>query len=374
MNTEDRLDDLIRDRLRAAAPSEAPARVLEATMTRISDTSQRGRGWLGGTAGRMLAAAAVLLVAIVAGTQLTGLIDRPVGTDPSPSTPVGPSSNATAAPSEASAAAEDGLLLRIVSAGGGPSNPSQIMPTTTLMADGTLIWQRIPPPTETGSLVTRTLTAEGLAALRERIFGTGLFEASATHELERRPGAPEPPGRGVGIYLFTAGEGDDEVVVRSVQWLGDEEESTYYEPSPERRELDALAQELRDPESLVAADAWTGPAEPYEGADYQLLLIPYRDVPAHDTTDASEIPWPFDVALDAFGEVSGVGIPPARCGVLGRDEAVAIMEALAERGYSQVGLDRATVGSLDWAAGNGTVDFFIIPRLPDGYPDCADHG
>jgi hypothetical protein len=241
------------------------------------------------------------------------------------------------------------------------------------MADGTVIWKPIPPPTESGSLVTRTLTSDGLAELRNRIFGSGLLERSATYELEQRPGTPEPPGRGVCVHTFTAGSGEEQVVITSVEWLGDEEESAYYQPAPERQQLDELSQALRDPESLVAEDAWAGAASPYVGADYQLVLTPYRDAPPYDTTDISEIPLPLQGPLDEFGtETGGSREPVTRCGVIPADQAAAIVDALTANGFGEVGLDRATVGSLDWADGNGTADLFLMPRMPDGYPECED--
>lgn len=378
MNTHDSLDDLIRDRLRTDAPREAPGHLFDTTMHRIAGTPQRG-GWLAHPAARLLAAAAVLLLAVVAGTQLAGLVGRPVGDDASPSPTVAPSASpsqsatipspsASTTPS-ASATTDDGLVLRIELAGGGPTYPTQYLPWLTLMGDGTLIWQPVPPETGDPSLVTRTLTEQGLADLRQEIFGSGLLGSDATHELEPRAGV-EPPGRGVGVYTFTADDGGGQAVVSSVQWLGDEDEATYYEPSPERQQLDALAQRLRDPESVLDPSAWAGAAEPYEGTDYRLWLTPTRDVPPYDTADASEIPWPFDGPLDEFGEPSGSQPPVTLCGAISRDEAAAIIDALAPLGYAQVGLDRATTGSLDWAEGNGIVDFFILPLMPDAYPEC----
>lgn len=384
MTTHDDLDGLIRDQLRAEAPGRAPAGLLEATMGRIDTTSQRRRrGFLGGSPGRLLAVAAVLLGAVVAGTQLPGLVGRgpDVGASPSatPSaeptpTPVPESPTATAEPPaspSASAEVVNGLVLRLVELSG-PTYPGQLLPVVTIMEDGTVIWSPVPPPTETPSLLVRRLTPEGLSALREHIFGSGLLDETAAHEPELRPGTPEPPGRGVTVYTFTTGVGGELVTVNSVQWLGDEEEAAYYEASPERRELDALARSLRDPESLVGADAWEGPAEPYAGTEYQLVLTPYPDVPPYDTTDASEIPWPFDERLDEYGEaVDAAGPPFRRCGVIGVEDASAIMEALGATG-STVGTDRATAASLDWAEGNGTVDVLLMPRMPDGFPTCAD--
>ena len=382
MNTEDRFDDLIRERLRVSAPNEAPARVLEGTMTRISDTPQGGRGWFG-TAGRLLAAAAVLLVAVVAGTQLAGLIDQPNGTGESPSPSVAPTNGPSATvapsatvepePSPSPVGAGDALLLRVQYGGGGPTYPTDLLPWLTLMADGTLVWQPVPPEAGYPSLVTRQLSPAGLDELRERIFSSGRFLRRANHELEQRPGAPEPPGRGIGVFLFTAAGGDGAVVVQSVEWLGDEEESTYYQPSPAREELDALARALRDPEAMLGADAWAGPAEAYEGADYQLVLQPQRDVPPYGNPDVADLPLAYDGPIEEFGEAAGSpGEPLARCGVITRVEAAGIVQVLTDAGFGAVGMDSQTSGGIDWAEGNGTVDLFMLPRMPDGFPECAD--
>jgi hypothetical protein len=388
MNTEDRFDDLIRERLRAAAPSEAPARVLEGTMTRISDTPQRGRGWFGGTAGRLLAAAAVLLIAILAGSQLARILDRPVGAgeSPSPSAEESPRPSAvpTASPpsSAASSASEptatdspgaaDALILRVTAGGGGPTSPIDQLPWVSLMADGTLVWQTLPPGPETPLLVTRRLTQEGLAQMRDRIFGSGLLDASGTYELGPLPGA-EPPGRGVMVFTFTTGASEGEAVVTSVQWLGDEEEQTYYQPSPERERLDALARALRDPESMMDDGAWEGPAEPYEAAEYQLVLMPQRDVPPFGNPDVDDLPLAFDGPIEEFGEsVGSPGEVLTRCGVITREEAAGVVRVFDAGDFGEVGLDRPTAGGLDWAEGNGIVDVVLLPLMPDGLPECED--
>jgi len=398
MNPQDRFDDLLTRRLRTDAPAEAPSHLLGRTMERIDATPQGGRGWLTGPAGKLLAAAAVVILAVLVGTQLGDLVDRPIGDDPSLSPLVVPSDSsqptATVAPSISTApiastapsaspgtpeptespVAVDDLLLRVVSAGGGPIDPASLMPWATLMADGTMIWQ---PESRTAinGFMTRRLTPSGLAELREHIFGAGLLDVSATHELEPQPGV-EPPGRGASLHTFTAGNGADQVVVTSVQWLGDDEESTYYQPDADREQLDAVAQQLRDPESLVEADAWTGPAEPYDASDYQLILTTYRDFSPSEHPDVSDVPIPFDEPLDEFGVESGDQRPPmTRCGVISRAEAAQIVDAVTAMGSAitnSVGLDRPTLASLNWAAGNGTVDMYLLPRMPDGFPACED--
>ena len=339
------------------------------------------RGGLLGSPLLWVTAVAVVLVAVVAAvTQLAG---RPAGGDPSPdaSATTAPSASvpgssvgdsaapsATAAPSEAADAGE--LVLRLKFLGGTYFGPD-VMPEFTLTADGTVVWLPNPASGELPGLLTRQLTADGLAEMQERIFAGGLLSESATHELERRPDAGEPPGHGVGIYTFTADDGEgDAVVVTSVQWLGEEEESTYYQPAPEREALDALAQQLRDPESLVSDDAWVDTAAAYEATDYQLVLRLMPNFPPYDTTDASEIPWPFDGPLNEFGEQSGQ-VTEARCGTITAEEAGPIVEAIEASG-SPAGMAMVTTASLDWAEGNGVVDVFLIPRMPDGYAECTD--
>jgi hypothetical protein len=385
MTAHEDLDALIRDRLRAEAPPEAPARLLDASMARIERTTQRrgGLGLLGSARGKLLAVAAVLFLAVVAGTQAWRLIEAPSGAGGSPTPSVAPTGSPSAAPSATptpsesaeatpSPGAADELVLRITAGGGGPTSPTDQLPWVSLMADGTLVWQTLPPGPETPPLVTRRLTPEGLTELHDRIFGSGLLDESATYELEPLPDA-QPPGRGVAVFTFSSGASEGDVVVTSVQWLGDEEEQTYYQPSPEREALDALAHALRDPEAMLDAGAWEGPAEPYVGTEYQLVLMPQRDVPPFGNPDVAELPLAFEGPIEEFGEaVSSPGEVLARCGVITREEAAGVVQVFDAGDFGEVGLDRPLAGGLDWAEGNGIVDVVLLPLMPDGFPTCAD--
>jgi hypothetical protein len=104
MNTDDRFDALLTERLRADAPREAPSGLLDATMSRIADTPQRGSRRFGGPASRLLAVAAVLLLAVLAGTQLASQIGRQAGIEPSPSVLVVPSESPEPSPTIAPSA------------------------------------------------------------------------------------------------------------------------------------------------------------------------------------------------------------------------------------------------------------------------------
>ncbi len=327
-------------------------------------------------------AAVILVAAVVAFTQLGGQRDAdpspagsataaPSGASVAPSGSGAPPSGAPASAAPTEAAGADELVLR-VKFGGGVAFGPDVMPEFTLMADGTVVWLPLQTSAETPpTLVTRQLTDDGQAELRELIFESGYLADSATYELEPRPDAGEPPGHGVGIYTFTAvSRTGEQSVVISVQWLGEAEESTYYQPAPEREALDALAQQLRDPESMLPGDAWAGPPSGYEAPDYLLVLVPAPNMPPYGGTDASEIQWPFDGRLDAFGEPAG-DVVAARCGTVRGDEASAIVAGLQDAG-GLGGMAMASSASLDWAEGSGTVDIFLIPRMPDGYPACED--
>ena len=60
----------------------------------------------------------------------------------------------------------------------------------------------------------------------------------------------------------------------------------------------------------------------------------------------------------------------SRCGIVTAAEAAPIVDAVAAVGLA--GMDTPSSASLDWADGNGVVDVFVIPRMPDGYPECGD--
>ena len=184
MNTEDRFDDLLTEGLRADAPREAPSRLLDATMNRIADTPQRGSRRLGGPAGRLLAAAAVVLLAVLAGTQLAGLIGRPAGTSPSPSATVAPSASATpssptpsasSSPATAAAWTTTGKMIearanhtatllsdgRVLVTGGGGTGLSGFLATAELYDPATGSWTATGNMNGIRILHTATLLADG---------------------------------------------------------------------------------------------------------------------------------------------------------------------------------------------------------------------
>lgn len=376
------LDALIRDRLSADAPREAPAGLIHAVMARVDATPQaRARaGFLSSTGGKLLAAAAVLLIAVVAGTQLASLIGGPpvAGDSPSPSaseTPA-PSPSPTLMPS-ASPTPGTGEL---------PTGPGDAVmsfsfscdlvgpvtvPATTVLEDGRVVWRP-----EEGPILVRQLAPDSLKDFRARVRETGLFGESASFDIERRPDAPEPPGRGVCVWTFRWTDGDaPEVEVASVEWLGDEHEETYNVPSPERETLDGLARELMDPTTWYGDDGWLQPeAVPYEPIQY-LVKAQVTDPQASTlgAPDVDDVPWPFEEPPDAFGEEAGSG-PNQRCGFADAADVEALAAELAAAGLEQFATMPASgVGAaLPWAARDAAVDISIWIVLPDGRPTCDE--
>lgn len=379
MSTRDEFDELVAARLRDIAPQEAPAHLMDSLVARLASTPQRRRGalgWLKSPVARLALAAAVLAAAVVAGIQFGGLLDRPIGADgsPSPSASIRPSPDPSASATTTPQPSEDASATPVA---GDPSelllrleticdvSPPQAFPRFALMADGTVVWYSL---AEVQPIQTRRLTADGLAELTDQLFSGGLFDESATYEPVHRPGTPEPPGHGACFHTYTADDGA--VVVGSTSWFGEPEESTYYEPAPERKALDELATALMDPESLVADDAWAGPASAYEGSEYQLLIHPMRDspLPISGVADAAEVPWPFEGSIEEFGQ------PGAndgfRCGIISRDEAAALVAAI-ESLDTQGPLHSPNFWPIGWAEGNGSAEVYLVPLMPDGYPPCA---
>ncbi len=384
MTAYDDFDRLVRDRLLADAPREAPAGLLDAVMARIDATPQgpARAGFLGSTGGKLLAAAAMLLIAVVAGTQLAGLISGPplAGDSPSPSaseTPAGsPSSSPTPSPTPSTSPTPGTGELPT-----GPGNAVMsfsfscdivgpvTVPATTVLDDGRVVWRPEEEP-----VVVRQLTPDSLDGFRARVRDTGLFEESASYELERRPDAPEPPGHGLCVWHFTWLDGDGpEVEVVSVEWFGDEEEETYYVPSPERETLHGLAQELMDPTTWYDDEGWLQPeAVPFEPEDY-LVLVRVSDPQAatQGAPDVDDVSWPFEEPPDTFGEETGAG-PNERCGIAGAAAVEELAAELAAAGLEQFATMPASgVGAaLPWAARDAAVDVSIWIVMPDGRPTC----
>jgi hypothetical protein len=246
----------------------------------------------------------------------------------------------------------------------GCDNPPRLQPMMSISGEGRVVLA-------IGSWSVRQLSAAGLARIRQEVLAAPLLQTSAEHLLERLPadssGIVGVPVHGMCTYTFTLGTGPAAVVVRSTSWNGDSEEAQFYMPSPERKELDRLANRLASVADWVTADGWSDAAwSPFASASF-LLWVESLAGPAPDgIPSAAGVTWPFAGAIEAFGDATG----PGRCGYLQPTAASDTVRLLRGAGVD-ARLDAATyVTGLRTDA--GWVKILLTPRAPDGFPTCAD--
>lgn len=255
------------------------------------------------------------------------------------------------------------LALRLVQIG----DVSWIYPVAqvTIMADGRvltspsepeLVWQQ------------RRLSAAGISAVQALADGTRLFTASADYPMLHRPGAPEWPGMGGSLITMTRGNGAARVVVSGGVWFGDEFETTYNVPSPERKLLTELAAKLSDL-SWLTDDAWLDPVpRPYEPAGF-LLITSWQTIPGSGAS-VDDVAWPFDGPLSAFGEaLRQSDVEMLRCGTLDAEAAQVIVDEVNRLNQTDGSPVEFNAGL---RSGQAAVDLYLEPMLPDGFPGCGD--
>jgi hypothetical protein len=246
--------------------------------------------------------------------------------------------------------------------------PPVVPGDVTLTADGRVVLI---------SGAVRQLSPSGLAQVQRDVLQLPALQASATYRLELLPGAPEAPGHGLCDNSFTLGEGTQRVFVSATNWQGDEEEATYWLPSPKRRALDELAMHLLNVEAWLGPAAWSEPvARRYVSSSYQFWLEPPSDSPLGiDAPSLTGAAWPFDGPIEQFGEPVG----EARCGYLELGQAFETLRLMRQRGVPTYGVlvDPPIEMALDgfgygnFATDTGWFSFWLTFRSPDGYPNCG---
>jgi hypothetical protein len=240
----------------------------------------------------------------------------------------------------------------------GPINP----PATTVLDDGRVI------ATDQSSgygWIVRQLSATGLEQLRDGVLESPYLQASAEFPPQPRADAGEPPGHGACSYTFTIAAGDEPIVVTTIGWFGDEEERTFYEPSPERKSLDGVARNLIAIDGVLGEEAWEGQGLPFVAAEYSLHI------------GAGIGPAPEDAGLIdpnelGLGDIGSFGSPAGsgRCATLSRAQAFEVARVLrASNAALDVRLDAVTFPY--FATDAGWFSVALAPVFPDGQPDCA---
>lgn len=228
----------------------------------------------------------------------------------------------------------------------------------------------------------RRLADVGVRTVRERILATRLFGADASFGLVVRPGAL-PPAHGTTGVSFSFWDGDRAIHVGFTRLPAGEEQ--FYEPSPERDALAALAVALRSPETWLPAPAWKdATARPFVAASYRVISGPGPVVgPPDPPFDLAKVGWPFATPLVSFGEAvlpsgqSTLAGPqvwridgPARCARVTRDDAMAIRDALSNASAPLWTFPNDGFG-VQGALGGTTMVMLVLPTLPAA-PPCAE--
>jgi hypothetical protein len=310
----------------------------------------------------------------------------PASTEPSPSTgapSVSPAPSSSAEPSpvaacDESAHAAGALILRLEHFTETGRNW-----VISLYDDGRIL---TPGPaayeySEDAWMIVRWLTQDGIDALANTVLDTGLFEASGSYNPVLLPGA-EHPGRGGSGYSVVVRRDSEYVEVGWTSLWGDDD--LYYEPSPEREELDAMGAELVALDEWLPKDGWlSGEPCPYEPQTYRVIVTEPQpwggsldDLPA----DIADITWPLGGDFLAWGEpFSNPGGDPdidGRCGVVTRAEAIHVVDELLAAGVegpaSLAEVKRYLMLRLGDRAGVQVHDVTLEGMLPDGPTDCSD--
>jgi len=281
-------------------------------------------------------------------------------TSSEPSTTPQPTASEPASSPTESPAPEAGLTVRLTQV---VPNPPNLTLSVEIMSDGQVVLGGNP-------WTTRSLTADGLDQIGQEVLAAPLLQTSADYPSEAiQPSDPMQIVVGIihPLWTFTIGEGADAVVVTSAAWLGDEVEALYFAPSPERKELDRVANLLVGVSDWVGADGWaTSDWTPYAAASYLLWVTVWSEAAPEGLPSVVGVTWPFEGPIQAFGEtVAANEISEGRCGYLEPSAANVVVPILT--GVA------GDVGRLANAATDaGWVGLYLTPRTVDGFPTCDD--
>jgi hypothetical protein len=380
MNSTDDLDRRIERWLGDTVPSGAPMGLLDTVLYETSSMPQKSRrGLLFSPLFKVGAAVLVVALAIAVGFGAGRLIPTGVGqvtpsASPSASPTLEPSASAsrsaepsaTDSPAPTATPAPSGADLLLAFTQACDVTPTVLVPTTTILGDGRVIWQENGPTSYQWRV--RRLSETGLASVRARIAATGVLDQDGDYRPELREGVTDPPGHGLCLFTFDHQDGQTDVSVSSVSWFGDEEEAMYYQPAPERRELDAFAQQLRSPETWLEPADWADAASvPYVADAFVVLASPAFG--EETGADLQDVDWPFAAPPSSYGEEAGLGDPRPRCAVASRDAVEAYVAGQVQPGGEPIDL-AAPATYLNLREG-GTWYTITLWSMPLASADCS---
>ncbi|HEY6607813.1 MAG TPA: SH3 domain-containing protein [Candidatus Limnocylindria bacterium] len=235
-------------------------------------------------------------------------------------------------------------------------------PSTVVFDDGRVVMRDSDSP----GYIVRRLSPAGVAHLEDNVVSSPYLQRSAEYMPVQRADAGEPPGHGLCNFSFTVGTDAEPIVVRSVSWFGEEEETMFYEPAPERKALDEIAHNLMVIDSVLDESSWeTSGWLPFIAEEYVLWVGPGVG-PAPGGLVAID-PDALPIEVDGFGEPAASG----RCATISREQTFELARALnQEVGAAAVRLDAVTFHEFE--ANDTWMSLTLVPRTPRYELSCDD--
>jgi prepilin-type processing-associated H-X9-DG protein len=231
----------------------------------------------------------------------------------------------------------------------GPLPPLELV----IYEDGRVLWPTWPDDGAFAILEAR-LSAEGLAAVRDELLGSGFF----ADDLEIPPARTPDPNAGSGFATYELGlrVGDRLVTARTTSiW-----------PSADGERLIALGERWRDPVQSVPGSAWArdtpGPIV-FEPTAWYLQVYPTQgSLLEVSTPDIAELRPLIGDPL-TFGAALGPDPSSGRCGVIDASAVDALVAYLRSRQLGPASGHRIGA-NLAWADGHGSVELYLVAALP----------
>lgn len=226
-------------------------------------------------------------------------------------------------------------------------------------------------------MLARRFTPGGIGQLRDAVMATSLFGESGSYNPVPLPNV-EPPGRGGSGYAITVGSGAAAVAVTWTSMFADD--ALYYEPSPERQELDVLGAHMIVFDTWLADDAWAE-RDPctVQALRFRVYIDaqPWGGLLADLPPDMKDVPWPLGGEILAWAADVGYQPPDEpyhveRCGIISRSDAGRLVDEFRGAGVVDpftfsTTLDAGPYISLELGdrAATRIIQIFVQPLLPD---------
>lgn len=212
----------------------------------------------------------------------------------------------------------------------------------------------------------RSLSGSGLDHVRSTILESPYLQSSGEYRPVPLPDS-EPPGHGACAFTFIIATDAETITVTSIGWFGDQEESQFYEPSPERKALDGIARNLMALESVLDDSSW-------ESGDWIEWIPPEHLLWFGPGDFAPEGAVPVDPAAFGLGDLDDFGAPSGRgrCDIVSARQAFQVARVLNEAGNEHL-VQLGAPDSFGFQLETGSMSYALMPSTP-GSPGCDEVG